>query len=396
MNLQAKAEKNNYKLLSKPSILLSGQGLSGIYIHVPFCASTCDFCAFYQQKPHRPDLETYLEGLKKDFNLRLPKGPVETVFMGGGTPGLLPAKDLQFIGNELMKYIETKPKEWSVEMAPSTVKMDKLLAMKDIGVNRISMGVQSFNEERLKSLGRLHSPKQVYKAYDCIRKAGFDNVNLDMMFALPGQDLLGLEEDLNEAIQLNPEHISTYCLTFEEDTALYIKLSQGKVKINEENEHAMYIKTWNLLEENGYAQYEISNFARPGHECLHNINTWKMKTWLGFGPSGASQYRMERYANPSSQKEWIEGINANTPKRVEEVALNENMLAEDSLIFGLRMNSGVDLDEWKVSYPNVKFQKYADLFDRLVKNSLCEYSESKIRLTKTGRLVADSIAELIM
>lgn len=382
MNLQAKAEKNNY--------------LSGIYIHVPFCASTCDFCAFYQQKPHRGDLERYLEGLRRDFDLRLPRGVVETVFMGGGTPGLLPAGDLEFIGRELLGRIGRRPEEWTVEMAPSTVKLDKLRVLKEMGVSRISMGVQSFNEERLKSLGRLHSPKQVYKAYDCIREAGFENVNLDMMFAIPGQDLEGLEEDLVEVIRLGPEHISTYCLTFEEDTALYVKLSQGKVKIDEERERAMYLRTWELLGEHGYGQYEISNFARRGYECLHNINTWKMKEWLGFGPSAASQYGMERYANPFSQKEWLEGVEAGIPKRVEEVVLSEGMLAEDSLIFGLRMNEGVDVEEWKVSYPNVRFEKYASVFDRLVGDGLCEYLGSRVRLTTEGRLVADGVAELLM
>lgn len=381
MNLQAKAEK----------ILLNS-----IYIHVPFCASTCDFCAFYQQKPHRKDLDRYLEGLKQDFALRLPQGPVETVFMGGGTPGLLPAKDLAFIGNELLKYIKKVPQEWTIEMAPSTVKMDKLLALKDLGVSRISMGVQSFDENRLKSLGRLHSPKQVYQAYEYIRKAGFDNVNLDLIFAIPDQDMKGWEDDLNEAIRLSPAHISTYCLTFEEDTALYIKLSEGKVKIDEEKERAMYLKTWDILEQNGYKQYEISNFARQGFECLHNIKTWEMKNWLGFGPSAASQYHGERYANPFSQTEWLMGVESKNPKKVEEILLTESVLAEDSLIFGLRMNQGINLEEWKKTYSNIDFKRYFGLFSLLEKNELAEYCGDSFKLTGKGRLVADSVAELLI
>lgn len=381
MNLQAKGE--NFFLNS-------------IYIHVPFCASTCDFCAFYQQKPHRKDLDRYLEGLKRDFDLRLPEGRVETVFMGGGTPGLLPAKDLDYISDQLLKRIKEVPKEWSVEMAPSTVKMDKLLAMRDFGVNRISMGVQSFNEDRLKSLGRLHSAKQVYKAYESICKAGFKNVNLDLMFAIPGQDLKAWEEDLNEIIQLAPTHISTYCLTFEEDTALYVKLSQGKIKIDEEKEREMYLKTWEVLAQNGYQQYEISNFARPGYECLHNINTWKMKNWLGFGPSAASQYNWERYANPFSQKEWLEGVESGNPKRIDEMALTEAALAEDSLIFGLRMNKGIDLEEWKKTYSQVGYEKYSSVFTTLIEQGLCDLSGNFLSLTTEGRLVSDSIAQLLM
>lgn len=370
--------------------------LNSIYIHVPFCASTCDFCAFYQQKPHRKDIDRYLEGLKRDFELRLPEGAMETVFMGGGTPGLLPATDLKFIGDEVLKRIRMAPKEWSVEMAPSTVKMDKLLAMKNLGVNRISMGVQSFNEDRLKSLGRLHYPKQIYKAYECIQRAGFKNINLDLMFAIPGQDLKDWEKDLNEAIQLAPTHISTYCLTFEEDTALYVKLSQGKVKIDEEKEREMYLKTWELLEQSGYKQYEISNFSRPGYECLHNINTWKMKNWLGFGPSAASQYNWERYSNPFSQKEWLEGIESGKPRRIDEIALSEDDLAEDSLIFGLRMNKGIDLEKWKATYSSVNYEEYKSIFTKLIEQNLCEFSDNYLCLTTEGRLVCDSIAELLM
>lgn len=381
MNLQAKADKFF---------------LNSIYIHVPFCASTCDFCAFYQQKPHRKDLDRYLQGIKEDFAQRLPKGPVKTVFMGGGTPGLLPAKDLQFIASELMNYIQKVPEEWTVEMAPSTVKMDKLLAMRDFGVNRISMGVQSFDENRLKSLGRLHSPKQVYQAYECIRKAGFDNVNLDLMFAIPDQDMEGWEADLNEAIRLGPEHISTYCLTFEEDTALYIKLSEGKVKIDEERERAMYLKTWEILEKNGYSQYEISNFSRKGYECKHNLDTWKMKDWLGFGPSAASQFQGIRYANPFSQTEWLLGVESNAPKRVDEEILSADILAADSLIFGLRMNQGVNLEKWKTTYSNVDLKRYSVLFDDLIKEGLCEYNGEFFGATLAGRLLIDSIAELFL
>lgn len=381
MDLQAKAEKNNH--------------LSGVYVHVPFCASTCDFCAFYQQKPRREDLESYLKGLKRDFELRLPEGPVETVFMGGGTPGLLPARDFEFIGRELLKRIE-RPIEWTVEMAPSTVKKEKLLVMKEMGVTRISMGVQSFSEARLKSLGRLHSPKQIYKAYDCICEVGFKSVNLDMMFAIPGQDVKAWEEDLLEVMRLGPEHISTYCLTFEEDTVLYVKLSQGKVSIDEARECEMYLKTWELLGAHGYEQYEISNFSRPGHECLHNVNTWKMKPWLGFGPSAASQYGMERYSNPFSQKEWLEGMETGVPKRVEEVKLSREGLGEDALIFGLRMNRGVDLNEWKSVYGEEQFEKYRAMFDRLIEEGLCECLEDSLRLTNQGRLLADSVAQAII
>lgn len=386
--MQAKVEKNGRLFLGD---------VSGIYIHVPFCGSTCDFCAFYQEKPRREDLDRYLWGLEREFGMRLERGmKVETIFMGGGTPGLLPAGDLEFIGKMLRNYISGGVKEWTVEMAPATVKREKLLVMKEMGVTRISMGVQSFSEEGLRALGRLHSVKQVYKAYECIREVGFENVNLDMIFAIPGQGVGEWEGDLREAIRLGPEHISTYCLTFEEDTALYVKLSQGKVKIDIEKEREMYLRTWGLLGEFGYGQYEISNFSKAGYECCHNINTWRMKSWLGFGPSAASQHGMERYANPFSQKEWLSGIEAGVLKRVDEVVLDESMLAEDALIFGLRMNCGVDLGEWKGVYGEERWGKYREVFERLVREGLCEILGDSLRLTWEGRLVADGVMREVM
>jgi len=185
----------------------------GVYTHVPFCASTCDFCAFYQKQPNREEIKRYLQGIQTESDLFLKNIPVDTIFWGGGTPGLLMPKDLDALGQSILKNITNRPTEWTIEMAPSTVKPEKLKVLKDLGVTRISMGVQSFNAKTLEGLGRLHSPKQVYKAWDYIQEAGFQNTNLDLIFAIPGQSITEWLTDLNEAIRLSPAHISTYCLT---------------------------------------------------------------------------------------------------------------------------------------------------------------------------------------
>ncbi|MDG2166867.1 MAG: radical SAM family heme chaperone HemW, partial [Opitutales bacterium] len=315
----------------------------GLYLHVPFCASTCDFCAFYQEKPHRKELDRYLDGIEKELQWIQMDRPVDTVFWGGGTPGLLPAGDLQRLGEAVLNAAGQRPIEWTVEMAPSTVKDDKLQVLKDLGVTRISMGVQSFDEKSLEGLGRLHRPKQIYQAYDRIRDAGFENVNLDLMIALPGQGKIELEKDLKEACRLDPEHLSTYCLTFEEDTALWVKLSQGKIKQDLELDAEMYESTWDQLTSAGYNHYEISNFSKPGRECLHNINTWKMKEWIGVGPSAASQFQNIRYSNAADMDNWLEQVDSDVQSRCEVVKLSQEDLLEDAVMFGLRRGEGMSI-----------------------------------------------------
>src|SRR3954470_3635741 len=248
----------------------------GLYVHVPFCASTCDFCAFYQKQPTANDVAKFLDGIEREASLIEWARPVTTVFWGGGTPGLLAPRDLTRLAEIVRARCGGVPSEWTVEMAPASVTEARLAALRDAGVTRISMGVQSFQPDLLDALGRQHTREQIFRAYDRVRAAGFHSVNLDLMFALPGQTAAEWAGDVREAVTLSPDHLSTYCLTFEEDTKLWVKLSQGRVKLDPDNEAAMYEATWSQLVDSGYPQYEVSNFARHGHQCLHNLNTWRM------------------------------------------------------------------------------------------------------------------------
>lgn len=369
----------------------------GIYCHVPFCASTCDFCAFYQEKPRRGDLNRYLNAMDSEFAL-FPKGrSVDTVFWGGGTPGLLSAKDLERLGQSMLNRLGSVPKEWTIEMAPSTVKADKLEVLRDLGVTRISMGVQSFDPKLLESLGRLHRPNQIYTAWERIQQAGFAQTNLDLMFAIPNQSMEQWQAAIREAARLGPTHLSTYCLTFEEDTALYVKLSAGKVTVDEERELQFYQRGWELLAELGYAQYEISNFAKSGAECIHNVNTWRMTEWLGCGPSAASQYGGERYQRPSNLDEWATSIESGQPPKMERVELDDSILFADSIVFGLRMNAGIDLDEVGQRFPSADvLLKVEPLFAQFVREGLMLRDEQRIRLTHQGRLVCDAIGSAVL
>jgi oxygen-independent coproporphyrinogen III oxidase len=375
----------------------------GVYVHVPFCATTCDFCAFYQTVPKADAVPRYLAAIKREMELvqveRTAAGarvPVATAFWGGGTPGLLRPRELEQLGRTLLEFCGNSPAEWSVELAPATVTGDRVSVLRDLGVTRLSLGVQSFRADLLDALGRQHTPEQVYRAYELIRGAGFPSVNLDLMFALPGQSAEQWQADLAEAVRLAPDHLSTYCLTFEEDTALWVKLSQGRVKLDVEKEAAFYTDTWRFLESAGYAQYEISNFARPGHVCRHNLNTWRMNEWIGFGPSAASQHAGWRASNPPDLAQWHLDLDAGNRATADRVPLTEMLLAADSVIFGLRMNEGVSLPALKRRFPAANWNPLMNLLPKFLEGLLTHTPEGVIQLTPRGRLLADAIGAEIL
>ncbi|MCF7709845.1 MAG: radical SAM family heme chaperone HemW [Opitutales bacterium] len=372
----------------------SVQPATALYLHVPFCASSCDFCSFYQEQPKRGEIDRYLAAIERELELH-PPGRVETAFWGGGTPGLLPADDLRRLG-QAMTRAAGQPNEWSVELAPSSVRADKLAALKEIGVTRVSMGVQSFDDVTLDALGRRHSPKQIMEAWELIEAAGFASRNLDLIFAIPGQDEQRWTEDLRRAIELQPDHLSTYCLTFEEDTAMFVKLSQGKVKIDRELEARLYRQTWEQLEANGYAQYETSNFARAGHACRHNLITWEMGSWIGYGPSAASQWGQRRWTNPANLDQWIKGIEAGTPVLDQVKDLSAADLLCDALVFGLRLNAGVNPAALAARFATPLPARVTHLFEALVEEGLMEAAGSQVRLTGEGRMRADAVGVSII
>ena len=368
----------------------------GFYVHVPFCASTCDFCAFYQTQPTAGSIERYLDCVATEASLVAWKRPVTTVFWGGGTPGLLAARDLEKLGAIVRARCGGAPLEWTVELAPGSVTEERLTVLRAIGVTRVSMGVQSFQPALLDALGRQHSVQQIDRAYDSVRAAGFPSVNLDLMFALPGQTAVEWAADVREAVSRAPDHLSTYCLTFEEDTKLWVKLSQGRVKLDPDHEVRLYEQTWAQLGAAGYAQYEVSNFARPGQACLHNLNTWHMHEWVGLGPSAASQHGGWRGGNIADLEKWQTNVAHGDRVTEDRVALTPALLTEDALIFGLRMNSGVDVDQWRARCPNAPWEAVDALLRRLVNEQLATKDDAIVCLTDRGRLLADAVGAELM
>ena len=366
----------------------------GMYLHVPFCSTTCDFCAFYQERPSKKDFETFFSGLSLEIEHISPDRPFSTIFIGGGTPGILSHHQIKKLGGLLTQLKQEPNLEWSVEIAPSEITRQKLEAFAEIGVNRISLGVQTFDSQLMKKLGRNHEVSKVEKAFSMIRETGFNSTNLDLIFGIPGQTLSLWEKDLIQAVEMEPDHLSTYCLTFEEDTALFVKLSQGKVSIDPEKEASFYERTWELLPKLGYAQYEISNFAQKGHLCRHNLNTWAMDEWIGYGPSAATQFQGIRRKNKSNLDHWAkQWMNFENIEFDEFTKLSAEDVAYDAVTFGLRMNQGVNLEEVakKFSLSNKSFGKMELFMERLAEEHLMKKTHNW-RLTPKGRLVADAIA----
>jgi oxygen-independent coproporphyrinogen III oxidase len=369
----------------------------GLYVHVPFCASTCDFCAFYQVRPTADSVGSFIKSAGDEATLADIGRPLTTVFWGGGTPGLLGPKDLERLAGVVHGLPGgSAPSEWTVELAPASVTQERLSVLRSAGVTRLSLGVQSFRPALLDALGRAHSREQVYRAYELVRAAGFPSVNLDLMFALPGQTESEWDADIDEAVRLAPDHVSTYCLTFEEDTALWVKLSQGRVRLDPANEAAMYERTWDRLGAAGYGQYEVSNFSRPGHACIHNINTWQMNEWVGLGPSAASQHGGWRGANIADLAEWSARVGRGERMTEDRTELSAALLAEDALVFGLRMNAGVDLSRLRLQCPDAPWGRVDALMSRLVSEDLATRESDTVRLTRKGRLLADSVGTEVM
>jgi oxygen-independent coproporphyrinogen III oxidase len=369
----------------------------GLYVHVPFCASTCDFCGFYQIAPTAAGVSRFLAGIAREAELAAPDRPVDTMFWGGGTPGLLSPRALAGLGASLAHGGGGGLREWSVEMAPASATPERLAALRALGVTRISLGVQSFQPPLLAALGRRHTARQARQAYARTRAAGFASVNLDLIFAIPGQGLDAWRADLDEAIQLAPDHLSTYCLTFEEDTALFVRLSAGRVRRDVGTEIAFYTDAWERLGAAGYGQYEVSNFARPGHSCRHNVNTWRMQEWIGLGPSAASQFGGWRSRNVPDLAAWLADLDGGRRSGADRVELTPRLLAEDSLIFGLRMNEGVDLAALRARHPAAPWERVEALAGRLVEEELAtQAGDGRLRLTLRGRLVADAVGGQIM
>lgn len=366
---------------------------AALYLHVPFCSQICDFCNFVKKQPTGQEMRAYRQGVALEWSRLRREGTASSIFWGGGTPGLLRPADLRVLG-ELFQPVLQSGGEWTVELTPLCVTPMKIKALREIGVNRISLGVQSFQPRLLQAMGRPYDPALAVRAVDRLRKAGFRSINLDLIIAVPGQTEEELLADLQRALALQPNHISTYCLTLEEDTALYTRLTRAGWQASEEEEAALYESAWAYLRNHGYEQYEISNFAQEGHQCQHHLNVWGMGNWRGLGPSAASQMENVRFRNPHEIGRWYEGHKTGQVVQEEIVHLSPMDRIADRICFGLRRNCGVTED---VIQLNTDLgARLLPFFNQLVHEGLAVHEKKTYRLTMAGRLLADAIARSVL
>lgn len=365
-----------------------------LYIHIPFCVKKCAYCDFLSGPSDEKSRENYIELLCDE--IKASKGRVEayevsTIFFGGGTPSILRGDQIEKIMDEIRKAFELADDvEITVEMNPGTVTEEKLVAYKKAGINRLSIGLQSVHDEELRLLGRIHTFEEFLYSYELARKVGFKNINIDLISAIPGQTVESWEESLRTAIALKPEHISAYSLIIEEGTPFYEKYggSAGENLLpTEDEEREIYWRTKKILKEAGYERYEISNYAKPGYECRHNVGYWERTPYLGFGIGAASLYEETRHANPSDLKVYSERLNEKF--HAEKLSVEEQM--EEFMFLGLRMMKGISKEKFVAEFRVDIEEVYENQIEKLKTLELLEENGDRIYLTEKGIDVSNAV-----
>ncbi len=377
-------------------------GGPGLYVHVPFCVRKCGYCDFYSlpQPPGReaPDATRYLDALEVELG-RLPPGfAPETVFVGGGTPTELSEPDLARLLGLLRRAIDPRRVvEWTCESNPGTLTSEKARLLREAGVNRVSLGVQSFDPQNLAFLGRIHTAEEAEAGYALLRECGFDNVNLDFIFAIPGAPPESVAHDAERAVALGPEHISWYCLTYEEGTPLWHMRERGLLRPVEEGEQErQYALLRGALAAAGYRQYEISNWARPGRECRHNLLYWGPGEYVGCGPSAHSHWGGARWANEANLARWCDALLGGRSARAFEERLEPDARAREALVMWLRRREGVAREEFARRTGFDLDALCGPAVERLRGLGLIEDDGRRIRVAERALFVSDAIfAELV-
>ena len=359
----------------------------GLYIHIPFCKSKCYYCDFNSYANKECLIEQYVESLKKEIkNYELEKYEIKTIYIGGGTPSIIPEKYIE----EIIKMVDiSNAQEITIEVNPGTVNYEKLKKYNEIGINRLSIGLQSTNNSLLKNIGRIHTYQDFLNTYDMARKVGFKNINIDLMLGLPSQTLTDLQDSISKIVDLKPEHISVYSLILEEDTVLYNKFLDKEFEmISEEEEREMYWKVKKVLEEKGYIHYEISNFALEGKEAIHNTDCWEQNEYIGIGAGASSFLDNKRYTNLTAIEEYI----AENIISVEEI-LDEKVKMKEFVMLGLRKIKGISIEEFYKKFHVNFFEEFEYEFEKLHSFELLMMENGYIKLTNKGIDLANMVWE---
>lgn len=369
--------------------------MAGLYLHIPYCESKCVYCDFYSvvEREHRDE---FVSLLTEEIKSRANEAPHDTVFrsvyVGGGTPSLFSPEEIRSVLDTLREcFVVDENAEVSMECNPGTVTASSLARYRASGVNRLSFGVQSFFEDDLAFLSRIHSPAQAKRSIEMARQAGFDNISLDLMFSLPGQTVSRWRENLRQARELDVAHLSCYSLTVEQGTPLASVVTRGEVRISgPEKDAELFETTMLVLEEWGFLHYEVSNFALPGFECRHNLAYWNHEPYLGFGPSAHSFVEGQRTWNVASVSRYVERIRASGTARAGGERLTREQLRTEHIYLGLRSN-GIDLVDFRARFGSDLLEDNRERVSAFMEQGLLSVENNRLFVTPAGFLLCDEI-----
>jgi len=378
---------HNSVVSSKPQIGWSASDtIRHLYVHIPFCARICPYCAFYKELLDRSQTQRFCEAILRELQTHARDRALRprTIYFGGGTPTALSSPQLQFLLEGLRVELDFSDlSEWTMEANPGSVSATKAALLRRLGINRISLGVQSWDDDLLKLLGREHNANQAQQSFEIFRNAGFENINIDLMFGLPGQTVDLWRQTLKRTIALRPEHISTYCLTYEEDTEFFLRHARGEFRQDADADAEFFGLAMSMLENAGYEHYEISNYARPGFRSAHNHGYWSGADYLGVGPSAFSTVGMTRRQNIPDFRRYSDAVlsGENPVGSVEQ--LTEQMKHAERVALLLRTDGGV---------PARLLDSFATETREFIGLGLLEKANGRFVLTRAGKALADSVA----
>lgn len=363
-----------------------------LYIHIPFCKQRCFYCDFPTFAGKERFREEYIDALIKEIKEKCSDYLIKTIFIGGGTPSYLEENELEKLLMAVSKLNLLDKLEYSMECNPGTVNENKLKIMKKYGINRISFGLQSCNDNLLKKIGRIHTFKEFLENYNLARKVGFDNINVDLMYGLPNLNIQDWKNTLESICELKPEHISAYSLIIEEGTAFYKLYEKDKLELPSEDEERVMDKiTKDILKANGYHQYEISNFSLDGKECEHNKVYWSLEEYIGVGSASSSYMDGYRFANTSNINDYIEKISNNVSVVIDKYENSIEDEMEEFVFMGLRMVSGIDILKFEKKFGVDINSIYKEIIEKNIKDGLLVVQKNKMFLTAKGMELSNSV-----
>lgn len=378
----------------------------GIYIHIPFCKKKCFYCDFVSYENKDNLIQEYIDAVCLEILQNaeiLSEYNISTVYFGGGTPSLIKAEYIEKILNTLKLFVtnEKEIKEITIEVNPNSASLDKLEKYHNLGINRLSIGLQSTHDKILRNIGRLHTFNDFKEVLKNANAVGFKNISVDLIYPLPGLNLSGFKETLNSVIKLKDEfnikHISVYNLEVHENTRLDFLLKEGFVSLcNEDEEYKMREELNKRLQDNGFVKYEISNYAYPGFESKHNLCYWNQEKYIGFGVNASSFFNLKRYRNTSNIDKYIDGVKNNKNIVVETEELDKLSLMKEYIILKLRLSKGVEISEFKQRFGTDIFDIFNTEFNSLKKDNLVNITSKNISLTNRGEEVANIVWEMFV